>query len=126
MTVRALLAAALTAELPATWRVIAWADSLDRVDPNRPVVMLYRNRVTPTNAGFKTREHEITVWLLEPRANPGAADDALDANLDRLLEAVDTIPGVRWTEAERGVWAEAFHGYKLTTFLITSQKENTP
>lgn len=124
-TVRADLADALKPLLPTRWRIIPYADSLDRIDTRRPVLMLYRERITPTGAGtFHHIDNHMTLWLLTPRLNPGPADDALDKAADQLIAAVDALPWCTWDAAERGVWGDqAFAGYKLT-LTATTEKEN--
>src|SRR5699024_10760785 len=103
---------------------IPYADSLDRIDTRRPVLMLYRERITPSSAGaFGLIDHHMTLWLLTPKLSTGEADDALDKAADQLIASVDTLTWCTWSEAERGIWGEAYQGYKLTV-TATTDKEN--
>ena len=124
MTVRQTLADALAPHLPNHWRVLPWADSLDRIDTHRPVLMLYRERVTPSDVGtFTHLDNHMALWLLSPHVRPGTVDDDLDDNLDTLISALDQITWARWSEAERGTWGdEQYAGYKVAATITTSKE----
>lgn len=107
--------------LPKEYRVIGYQTSLDRIEVGAVVVMVYRDSVRPATQHQATTS-EMSVWAITPRLNPGTADDDLDDALDVVIAALDAIPGVLWTDAERGVWADVYHGYKITLTLTTSKE----
>lgn len=116
MSVRSEVADELRDVVPSAWDVQDYYDVPDELDAGRPRIMLHTARVQP-GGSLGLRRHELVVWLLDPMTEPGAVDDALDANLSILLDALDAHPLLAWTEAERGTLDESFPGYRITLTL---------
>lgn len=119
---RTVLAEALAEGLPETYtdpsgraltyRVTGFQRQLDRVDSR--TLMVWQDRLTPQGIGTDRAAVTLTVWVLTPFDTSPAADDDLD---DALLDVLNVLHGRRdfvWTDAERGVLADTWHGYKLT------------
>lgn len=111
----------LTAALPATWRVDDTVHDLDGLEPDQPVVMVGTASLTP-HAVIGLRTYALRVLLVEPSTDPGDADDALDSRLDVLLDALDDIPLLAWTNAERATFADSWPAYEVTV-TVTANKE---
>jgi len=97
---------ALKPLLPATWQIVPFAKNLDAI--TRPVVMLQLEEVqrhpdAPNGARLIT----YSLLIIEPKNDPGPADDSLDANVINLIDAIDKTPGLRWTSAKRVVAFES-------------------
>lgn len=120
MRAREQVAAALANGLPTNYRVIDHSDSLDRIEAREVVVMVYQNRLRP-HLSSDRRMVDLDVWVLVPHLDPGPADDAADDALDVVTGALDAVPFATWTEAERGVFSESFHGYKITVTATTTK-----
>lgn len=86
----------------------------DRIGSGKVHVLLYRARVEPAPQHAR-RSNALELWLLTPKLalEKDGADDDLDAALDQVLSAIDVADGLLWTTAERGVWADEWHGYKI-------------
>lgn len=126
MSVRTDLAAALAAGLPTTtgptgYRVIGYQRAPDRVDQR--TVMVWQDTITPHGIGSDLLIVSLTVWVLTPRLDPETADDDLDAALLDVLAVLHPLDAFTWGPAERGVFAETAHGYKLT---VTAATQVTP
>lgn len=119
MSVRTEVAAALV--LPNQYRVIPFQAGLDRIEVGKVVVILYRATVRPAPQ-HQAIVNELEAWVLIPKVKPGDADEALDDALDVVLAAIDTAPGLLWTDAERGVWDDTYPGYKITLTVTTSKE----
>ncbi len=77
-------------------------------------LLVYQESLTPTEAFAPTVRAQLAVWILVPQEKPDAADDALDEALEDVLGVVHPMQSLTWTSAERGVFQESWHGYKLT------------
>lgn len=84
-------------------------------------VLIYRSTVTQAPQ-HGMRFNEVELWILTPKLNlePGGADDDLDSALDVVLDAIDAVQQLTWTTAERTVWDEMLHGYKISLSVPTT------
>lgn len=104
------------------FRVIGYNPDLDAVTGR--VVMVYTESIRrPERFGLNHLEVNLTLWVLVGYEDPKAADDALDKALEDVLGALQHVAWVNWTDAERGVFANRFHGYKVN---LTAVAEITP
>lgn len=120
MTVRSDVLALL--DLPASRFVTTdTARTPDRIASGKVHVLVYRSRVEPAPQ-HALRNNELELWLLTPKQElvKGGADDDLDAALDVVLSAIDAADPLLWTVAERGVWSEEWHGYKIDLSVQTN------
>lgn len=101
--------------LPARWNLKAANDLTDDID--RPtVVLVFQKWERSTIAPATQRVATFVLTILEPKTNPGPADDALDDDLAELLTAIETAGqelGMTWTTAERGV-SHSKPGFDIT------------
>jgi len=101
------------------FRVIPAPVDLDAV--TAPTVVLYREKVEPSPAALGKRLSTLAVWVLDPRQDPRAAEDPLDASLDDVLAALDSDASLAWAEAERGTYADKWPAYRITLTIIESR-----
>jgi hypothetical protein len=116
MSARTLLVADLTAALP-TFDVIGFNENLDAI--RKPTLMVWQDKVTrPDLLALSQIEVELSLWVLVGAETK--PDDTLDAALEDVLFAIEPMSWVRWTLAERGVFASQFHGYKITATAVAT------
>lgn len=112
MSARTELSTALKSALPG-FRVIGLNTQLDAV--TKPTVMVWQSLIRrPDDFGLNRLLVTLDAWVLVGQENSGTADNALDKALEKFLGALQPITWVEWTQAERGIFADAFHGYKVT------------
>lgn len=114
-TLRADLAAELRTALAAVTNlaVVDHGRAIDQVIA--PTVMVVLDTVEPGVPPRKYRGHTVSVWVIVPGTQPGAADDDLDGLLDQVLDALDDSEVVTWERAERTLFGEAQnHAYRIT------------
>ncbi len=111
---------ALDALLPDTYDVEATYNVPDALDVGRHRVILWSATVRP-GAALGLRQVEVTAWLLTGVTGPDV-DDVLDDALAELLDVLDGAPSLAWSEAERGVFADTFPGYRIT--LTTQHRKD--
>lgn len=85
-------------------------------------VLVYRSSVAVAPQ-HGMRLNEVELWILTPKLNlePRGADDDLDAALDVVLDAIDDAEQLTWSLAERSVWDDALHGYKINLSVPTTR-----
>ena len=118
--VRAQIALDLIDLLPEGWEVIDHAADVDAVESDRPVVLVFRARLTP-GPSIGLLRNEMQLWLLDEHTTPGDTDDSLDERLPVLLAALESLDYAEWTEAERGVLG-VLHGYQITVNVTTTKE----
>lgn len=120
---RTYLAETLAPLLPKGWQIVPYADNLDTL--SRPVVMLQQKRITPsTYAPLGRHSVEFSVILLNPSTDIRKAEEDLDEQVDLLLYALEDLPTLVWTNAERAVF-DNNHGWDITLTLDTTRKNNS-
>ncbi len=121
MNVSKQLADALRPKLSG-FRVTGYNTALEAVTGK--LVMAYVERIEPTGQiGLNQVRVELGLWLLVGNEDSQTADKTLETALERLLVALQGIPWVEWTSAERGVLQESFHGYKLSLVVREAKIE---
>lgn len=122
MSVRSDLAAALKPLLPASIKIIYVPRSLDGIETNRPVCMLYREGMTkaPNGQGFYL--NDFALWLISPNIDPNRAEDSLDLLLDQTIEALDVLDWLNWTNVERSTFGDnQAPAFKITLQIVTNR-----
>lgn len=130
-TVRAALAAALAAALPAPeWRVTGHGRSVDRIEVDQHVVMLTTERWSRPDVALSLVPVRLQLYVLTGITDPDRVEDALDAALVTVLDALHPIDYIEWTEAERVlVQDDTFHAYRVDLVgvqTITPEPEPDP
>lgn len=119
---RTYLAETLRPLLPKGWQIVPYADTVDAL--SRPVVMLQQKRITPSaSAPLGRHSVEFSVILLTPGTNLDRIEDDLDEQVDLLLYALEDLPTLVWTSAERAVFDNA-HGWEISITLDTLRKSS--
>jgi len=100
--VRTAVTDALTPLLPKTWKLVPHTTNFGVI--SQPVVVLKLEEVKRhPDAPNGARLISYTLTIIEPKTEPGPADDALDTKLLLLLAAIDKAPGIAWSTAKRVV-----------------------
>jgi hypothetical protein len=121
MTLRAQIATELAAVLPSNIKIVDNPRSLDGVEAKRPVVQLYRSRLSKAANALGTYQHTFSIWLVSPNIDPRRSDDTLDEYLDILLPALGTIQYLNWTDAVRSVYGDQqAPAYEITATVLTT------
>lgn len=122
MSLRSELIAALKPLLPAKTKLVDIPRSIDGLESGRPVIMVYRENVTKAPNGIGTYFNSFALWIVNPGADPSRAEDALDVLLDQVIEALDTLKWLNWTNAERSVFGDnQAPAYKITLQLVSEK-----
>lgn len=107
---------ALTAALPG-YRVTGSKGVMDGV--TRPTIGVWQQSFTRRlDWGEAHVQVGLEVWVVVPTEDPDKADDALDDALDDLLGALDPLNWCDWTDCQRGVLLDQFHGYNVTVTAV--------
>jgi len=123
MGARQQLADALLEALGPTFAVIPDPRSIGELDPAKVgVIQLMRTKVAPTNHPGRLAQ-EFDVWLLDPFKSPEDGETHLDDNLDLVVEALDGMDWLLWTDATRGVHPDGHPGYNFT---LTTESQIVP
>jgi hypothetical protein len=123
MSVRSEVADALRPLLPTNMRIIDVPRSLDGLDANRPVVLLYRDRLEKAPNAQGAYFSTITLWVITPNIDTLRAEDALDTALDDVIAALDTIVWANWRTAERSIFGDAqAPAYRIDLQVATTKE----
>ncbi len=122
MSIRSDLAAALKPLLPARIKIIDVPRSLDGLEPNKPVVMLYRETVEKAPNSIGDYFNQFVIWIVSPGIDVPRAENALDDLLDQVLVALDDITWLNWRNAERSVFGDQqAPAYKINLTVVTNK-----
>ena len=116
MSARKQLRDALAEALP-TYRVMGSAILPSAVA--RPTIGVWQQSMTRREEfGLNRVAVGFELWVLVGPEDPEKADDALDTALEEVLGALQPLGWVQWTEAQRGVLADNFHGYNIQVTAV--------
>ena len=122
MSIRSDLAAALKPLLPARVKIIDVPRSLDGLEPNKPVVMLYRETVEKAPNSIGDYFNQFVIWIVSPGIDVPRAENVLDDLLDQVLVALDDITWLNWRNAERSVFGDQqAPAYKINLTVVTNK-----
>lgn len=123
MTVRSELAAALKPLLPPRTKIIDTPRSIDGLEANKPVVMLYRETLTKAPNAIGDYFSTFALWIISPGVDPVRAENALDNLLDQVVVALDQVSWLNWTGAERSVFGDnQAPAYKVNLTVVTNKE----
>lgn len=123
MTVRSELATALKAVLPTNYKFVQVPRSLDNIEPGRPVVMIYRDRVEKAPNAQGVYFSTLSLWIVTPHVDEDRAEDNLDATLDVVIAALDGVSWVNWKTAERSTFGDAQAPAYRVELQVATNKE---
>lgn len=122
MSIRSDLAAALKPLLPARIKIVDVPRSLDGLEPNKPVIMLYRETVEKAPNSIGDYFNQFVIWVVNPGVDIPRAENALDDLLDQVLVALDDITWLNWRNAERSVFGDQqAPAYKINLTVVTNK-----
>lgn len=127
MSIRKDLAAAIKAhpDCPKKWSVRAFSGPLG--NPQSPIVIVRQKSVQRTpQAPRLYRDTDFDIALIEPGLDPERIEDALDNDLELLLDIIEDLdyPGLVLKESTRAIFDAEFHGYD-TVVTVTNEKEQS-
>lgn len=100
MSAHKLLAEAITARVPAGWRVIDHERELDELDAITVQIKLDTvTRLPASGPGVYLVGWTVTV--VTPWSDPGRADPAVYDALLELVAGLDDLEWIRWTQAQK-------------------------
>jgi len=115
--------------LPRGWELVPYTRVLDAIE--KPTVMVRLNSISRLpEAPMAAHITEYVVTIVNPAADPGQADAALDDDIADLLHALDQtrnehgLPVLRWTRAERVIYAETYLAFDISVEVITNATPN--
>lgn len=123
MSVRSQVAAALKAVLPSNYKFVQVPRSLDGLEPGRPVVMVYRDRLEKAPNAQGVYFSTVSVWVITPYIDEDRAEDALDTTLDDVIVALDSIEWLNWKTAERSTFGDAQAPAYRVELQVATNKE---
>lgn len=116
MSGRKILADKLSDDLDG-WLVASTAKPIDAI--TRPTCVLWTTRrKRDEQIELSLLTDEIELWVLDPTTKPELIEDALDARLLEVIEALEQYEAFSWDTAERAVLAEVFSGWRMTITCI--------
>lgn len=110
--------------LPVEWIIVAAPDAPRQVNRDQPYVTVFRSEILPdpSHRGALLNELQLNVYGHHPGLEP-AAEDELDALADAVLTALEALPGLSISKAERLVFRDGkFNGWTITTTVRTSNR----
>lgn len=114
MSMRSAAVDALTAQLPTSWTVIDDERSLNAI--TRPTMLVSVRTFTPSDyAPLSKITVTLALMILSAHTDAKAAEDDLDVLLVEALTAVNTLPNLTWSEANKVVHLDRYMGYEITT-----------
>lgn len=120
---RRVLRDALTAALPAKFRVIPYPSLPDAVAFVAVVLEPRTIRALREAPRSGYLEMGCDVWVLVSNdMKADARENALEDALVRVLNVLDGIPAVLVDEAERTTAGDVFHAYKITTRPVAKKE----
>lgn len=120
MSVRSDLIAAIKPLIPANIKTIDVPRSLDGLETNKPVLMVYRESVTKAPNKQGAWEHTFSAWVISPNIDTARAEDNLDGTLEDILNGLDQIDWLDWKQAERSTFGDnQAPAYKIALTLLT-------
>lgn len=123
MSTRKQLATALKPLLPSKVKIIDVPRSIDGLEVNRPVVLLYREKRAKAPNAIGDYQDTFALWIITPGIDPARAEDALDDILDDVILAIDGIKWIQWTSADRSVFGDAqAPAYRIDITVIANKE----
>ncbi len=113
--------AAIKPLLPKSFKLLAYQTDPDALSVTQPVAMLGLKTIEPhPEAPLGVHLVTYSLILIEPKTELGVADDALEDKLVDLILAIDAVPGLRYTKAERVTLVSSNPGFDLAiTYSFT-------
>lgn len=114
MSTRTQIGDAIREAMPDTASVLVDVRDLGEIDPAvTAVVQIIRERVENINTVNLIERFEL--WVVDPHTDPTLLEDYLDDSLDAVLEAINGLDWLLWTQAERAMHPSGnYHAYKIT------------
>lgn len=120
VTARAHLRDQLEPLLPTGWRLIPYQRMPRTID--QPTVLVKHISFEPlSQAPIGSLSNGLVVTIADPHADQEAAEDALDQAVLELCSALDALPTVLWTEAQK-VTVGDYLGWDISATVRTDKE----
>lgn len=125
VSIRKGLAAAIKAhpDCPKKWDVKAYSGEIGNIQA--PVVIVRQTGVQRNPGAPRLyRDTDFDIALIEPGLDPERTEDALDNDIETLLDILEALDfdGLVLKESARVMFDGAYHGYD-TKVTVTNEKE---
>jgi hypothetical protein len=118
--VREFLAAQLTTLLPGTWKLIPNQRMPETIDKTTVVVKL--TTIEPlAEAPAGTLSNGAVITVADPHQDDVTAENALDDAVLELCTAIDAVPGMTWTKAEKVLVGQSYLGWDITASILSKK-----
>lgn len=107
------------ADLSTEYEVVADSRDLGELPPNKAILQLLRQRITPAPTNPQGADEETwELCLISPLVGAANADDDLDTRFDEQLEPIlDASSLFTWSNARRAVHKSNRHCFVITLTL---------
>lgn len=122
MSLRTQLVEAIKAheDLPKGWKVQGFLSIPD--NPTKPVLIVRQESLTRTPQAPKDfYDFSFLVTLIVPEQDQEKAEESLDTAVETVLDILESLSNVRWSEATR-VLFESFNAFDFT-ITVTQRRE---
>ena len=105
-----------------SWTVFPHGITLD--NPLSSVVVIRQTSLKRTPGAPRLyQDVTLLVALVEPGLDPAKVEDALDTDLDTLVDVLESVPmpGLIWTSADRALYDDRFNGYDIAVTITTER-----
>lgn len=121
-TVRGWLDENLKPLLPATWKLIPYQRMPQTI--SAPTVLFKQLSFTNLpEAPAAALEVAIVITVADPHLDQDRAEDALDDEVLELVFALDSLPNLSWSTAQKVLVNETYLGWDITCSTISAKKE---
>lgn len=118
-TVRTTLYDLLKPVLPERFSLRPSATNLEQIA--KPVVLIQLLTIQPTpERPLSSLTLGYTVTLASPRTSPQGSENELDADVFTLLQRLDQIEVVEWSQASKVTVSDKYLGYDITVSMLTN------
>jgi hypothetical protein len=92
----------------------------ENIPAGKTVVSVYRDGFS-VDANNSQITHTLKALVVIAKKGTAAAEDELDAAVDKVMLSLEALPDVYWQSAERTVVAETWEGYEISLQAIRAQ-----
>jgi len=130
---RAELAAGIAAALPEPTkiRILEYPDQVDpaATETDATVVVVRKSIAPAPQAPLGAYVETFALWLIDPNEDREVSENNLDDQLDIILAALETLPWLAFSIAERDTFGRPESGdpaYRIDVTLFTKNQKEQP
>jgi hypothetical protein len=92
----------------------------ENIPTGRVYVSVYRDGFSVDNSNSQIT-HNLKALVVIPKKGTAAAEDELDAAVDKVMLSLEALSDVFWQSAERTIVADTWEGYEISLQAIRAQ-----